>query len=182
MRKNSLKPFKSEGFRHPSSHLCLLEYQDTVMNQGFFVRIQSISECFIPVSDVFLTCPVVCCSDEPRSPAERVRYILSDDKTHVSSDKPPELALRGLFCQMDALCHFDTGDTGWKEAARYVLHSSVCLSVSTPFVLSSVCSVCPHFFCVAYIPVSSVYFRVLCFSDLVSVFFLSCIPPIFCLF
>ena len=58
-----------------------------------------------------------------------VRYILSDDKTHVSADKAPELALRGLFCQMDALCHFDTGDTGWKEAARYVMYSYFCLSV-----------------------------------------------------
>ena len=59
----------------------------------------------------------VLCSDEPRSPAERVRYILSDDKANAAD--APEIALRGLFCQMDALCHFESGETGWKEAARY---------------------------------------------------------------
>ena len=24
----------------------------------------------------------------------------------------------GLFCEMDALCHFDTGEYGWKKSAR----------------------------------------------------------------
>ena len=126
----------------------------------------------------------MCCSDEPRSPAERVRYILSDDKTHVSSDKPPELALRGLFCQMDALCHFDTGDTGWKEAARYVLHSSLCLSVCLSVVHSSLClSVC--LWCIPLYVCLSVVHSSLCLSVCGAFLFMSvclwCIPLYVCL-
>lgn len=29
-----------------------------------------------------------------------------------------ELGTRTLFCQMDILCHFNDGSTGWKESAR----------------------------------------------------------------
>ena len=37
-----------------------------------------------------------------------------------------DLDIHALFCQMDVLCHFDDGESGWKEAARSVL--CVCLS------------------------------------------------------
>jgi hypothetical protein len=29
------------------------------------------------------------------------------------------LSDRSLFCQLDQLCHFDDGTSGWKETARY---------------------------------------------------------------
>ena len=51
------------------------------------------------------------------------RFLLSDNKDEndngeqgVLEDVP--LAMHALFCQMDVLCHFDDGESGWKEAAR----------------------------------------------------------------
>lgn len=55
----------------------------------------------------------------PQTPAERVRFLISsDDAVSTISD---DLQLgRALFCQMDVLCHFDTGDSAWKESSRLV--------------------------------------------------------------
>lgn len=58
-------------------------------------------------------------SNEPMSPAEKVRFILTD----VDQNEPTEnVVLDGhaLFCQMDVLCHFDEGEMGWKESARWL--------------------------------------------------------------
>ena len=60
-----------------------------------------------------------------RTPAERVRSILSErgaeDESSVSSaDFEFDLHVHSLFCQMDVLCHFEDGEMGWKEAARFV--------------------------------------------------------------
>ena len=52
-----------------------------------------------------------------KSPAERVRFILSNNDEEVT-DENLDLAVHALFCQMDVLCHFDDGESGWKEAAR----------------------------------------------------------------
>ena len=68
----------------------------------------------------------------PKSPAERVRFILTDEKqTDKGTDAEPAIEdinlAHALFCQMDVLCHFEDDDHGWKECARYcffLLHIS----------------------------------------------------------
>jgi len=65
-------------------------------------------------------------SDQPpKTPAEKVRFILSHDSEEVSGVDVEEanewdLDVHALFCQMDVLCHFEDGETGWKEAARWL--------------------------------------------------------------
>ena len=47
-------------------------------------------------------------------PAEKVRLVLGDQSsTDISLD-------RFLFCQLDYLCHFESGDTGWKQISRWI--------------------------------------------------------------
>ena len=56
----------------------------------------------------------------PKTPAERVRFILADNgqEEGESAAEDLDLAVHALFCQMDVLCHFEDGESGWKEAAR----------------------------------------------------------------
>merc|ERR1712141_554024 len=61
----------------------------------------------------------------PKTPAEKVRFILSQDTEEVDGVDLEEanewdLDVHALFCQMDVLCHFEDGETGWKEAARWL--------------------------------------------------------------
>ncbi len=61
----------------------------------------------------------------PKTPAERVRFILADEKDKDKAEDGEEdvnvdLAMHALFCQMDVLCHFEDGDCGWKESTRFV--------------------------------------------------------------
>ncbi len=61
----------------------------------------------------------------PKTPAERVLFILADEKDKKKAEEGAEdvnldLAVHALFCQMDVLCHFEDGDSGWKESTRFV--------------------------------------------------------------
>ena len=57
-------------------------------------------------------------SETARSPAERVRFILTESEREGTDMDDVSLDGHALFCQMDVLCHFDEGGMGWKEAAR----------------------------------------------------------------
>lgn len=64
-------------------------------------------------------------SDLGRDPAEKVRFIISDDQNNdeawtSSPDSKIDFSQRSLFCQMDVLCHFASGAMGWKESARWI--------------------------------------------------------------
>jgi hypothetical protein len=52
------------------------------------------------------------------SAADKVRFILSPEGVEGSGGIL--IAQHSIFCQMDLLCHFDNGEMGWKETARFV--------------------------------------------------------------
>jgi hypothetical protein len=47
--------------------------------------------------------------------ADKVRFILAGEGGESIS-----IAQHSIFCQMDLLCHFDSGEMGWKEMTRLV--------------------------------------------------------------
>jgi len=51
------------------------------------------------------------------SPSARVRNIIEDGQETTG---PLKLTNRTLFTQLDVLVHFETGQTGWKEMARWL--------------------------------------------------------------
>jgi len=60
-------------------------------------------------------------SGDAKTPAEKVRFILGQgDEDGGSESGSIHLESRQLFIQMDILAHFDDGQMGWKELARWL--------------------------------------------------------------
>ena len=57
----------------------------------------------------------------PQTPSQKIRRILDKPVPKVVLHESEEGQHKySLFCQMDVLMHYEDGDFGWKEEARFV--------------------------------------------------------------
>ena len=56
--------------------------------------------------------------------------ILTDHEGEDGEEIVDDIDLGGiLFCQLDVLCHFATGEMGWKQMARYQITHHIVWSI-----------------------------------------------------